>query len=64
MPARSDSSFRRRSFGRPDTEAAVYAAMKAYIGAADRGEFVSLMEPLLIGIGSRFRPSLNDLALA
>ena len=39
--------------------------MKADIKAADedRGEPVSLAEPLLIGEGSRFRGSLTDLAL-
>src|SRR6202167_6617012 len=31
--------------------------------AADRGETVSLMEPLLVGDTSRHRPSLTDLAL-
>ncbi len=29
----------------------------------DRGETLSLMEPLLIGSGSRHRPALTDLAL-
>ena len=37
---------------------------KADIEAAkDRGETVSLMEPLLIGEGSRHRAELTDLAL-
>src|SRR6202789_4613883 len=31
--------------------------------AADRGELVSLMEPLLIGDGSRHRAEITDLAL-
>ena len=31
--------------------------------AKDRGETVSLMEPLLIGDGSRHRAALTDLAL-
>lgn len=31
--------------------------------AEDRGELVSLMEPLLIGHGSRHRGALTDLAL-
>ncbi len=40
------------------------ADFKADIGAAeDRGEAVSLMEPMLIGETSRHRPSLTDLAL-
>ena len=30
---------------------------------ANRGEFVSLMEPLSISADSRFRDSLNDLAV-
>src|SRR6202047_2724373 len=33
------------------------------IPVKDRGESVSLMEPLLIGEGSRHRPALTDLAL-
>src|ERR1700684_365283 len=37
--------------------------MKADIKAADRGELVSLMEPLLIGDGSRHRGEITDLAL-
>lgn len=37
--------------------------MKADKKAADRGELVSLMEPLLIGGGSRHRTELTDLAL-
>jgi Fic family protein len=37
-------------------------AMEADIKAADRGEPVSLMEPLLIGEGSRYRGPLTDLA--
>src|ERR1700690_1828187 len=37
--------------------------MEADIKAADRGEPVSLMEPLLIGDGSRHREALTDLAL-
>ena len=39
--------------------------MKADIKAAggDRGELVSLAEPLLIEAGSRFRGGLTDLAL-
>ena len=36
--------------------------MKADIKAADRGEPTSLMDPLLIGDGSRHRPALTDLA--
>src|SRR5487761_2685559 len=32
-------------------------------GAADRGESIGLMEPLVIGEGSRHRPALTDLAL-
>jgi Fic family protein len=39
------------------------AAMKADKKAADRGELVSLMEPLLIGDGSRHRGEITDLAL-
>jgi Fic family protein len=35
----------------------------AKLAAPDRGETVSLMEPLLIGESSRHRPSLTDLAL-
>jgi Fic family protein len=37
--------------------------MKADRKAADRGELVSLMEPLLIGEGSRHRGEITDLAL-
>jgi hypothetical protein len=38
--------------------------MKADLdAAADRGESVSLMDPLRIGEGSHQRPSLTDLAL-
>jgi Fic family protein len=37
--------------------------MKADIGADDRDELVSLMEPLLMGDGSRHRAELTDLAL-
>src|ERR1700690_23674 len=37
--------------------------MEADIKAADRGEPVSLMEPLLIGDGSRHRGEITDLAL-
>src|ERR1700683_2277260 len=37
--------------------------MKADIIAADRGEPVSLMEPLLIGDSSRHRGEITDLAL-
>ncbi len=37
--------------------------MKADKKAADRGELVSLMEPLLIGDGSRHRGEITDLAL-
>ena len=36
--------------------------MEEDISAGDRGELVSLMEPLLIGEGSRHRPHLTDLA--
>src|SRR6201996_8327030 len=36
--------------------------MKADIKAADRGEPTSLMDPLLIGDGSRHRGELTDLA--
>src|ERR1700677_1683424 len=43
-----------------DTKADVKADIKA---AEDRGELVSLMEPLLLAEGSRHRPSLTDLAL-
>src|SRR5450631_567715 len=39
------------------------AAMKADIKAALRGEHISIMEPLLIGDGSRYRGALTDLAL-
>ena len=39
------------------------AAMQADIQAEDRGERVSLMEPLLITDGSRYRGPLTDLAL-
>jgi Fic family protein len=39
------------------------AAMDADKKAADRGEPVSLMEPLLIGDGSRHRGEITDLAL-
>ena len=37
--------------------------MAADMNTADRGELVSLMEPLLIGDGSRHRAALTDLAL-
>jgi hypothetical protein len=37
--------------------------MRADRKAADRGELVSLMEPLLIGDGSRHRGEITDLAL-
>src|SRR5271156_2356659 len=37
--------------------------MKADKKAADGGELVSLMEPLLIGDGSRHRAEITDLAL-
>src|SRR6202051_1222385 len=37
--------------------------MRADKKAADRGELVSLMEPLLIGDGSRHRAEITDLAL-
>jgi Fic family protein len=37
--------------------------MEADIRTADRGELVSIMEPLLIGDGSRHRGALTDLAL-
>jgi hypothetical protein len=37
--------------------------MKADIKAVDRGELVSVMEPLLIGESSRHRAELTDLAL-
>src|SRR5271165_5465925 len=37
--------------------------MKADVTGQDRGEIVSLMEPLLIGEGSRHRSGLTDLAL-
>ena len=39
------------------------AVMAADITTADRGELVSIMEPLLIGDGSRHRGALTDLAL-
>ncbi|MGB6946468.1 MAG: Fic family protein [Bryobacteraceae bacterium] len=39
------------------------AAMEADRKAADRGELVSQMEPLLIGDGSRHRGEITDLAL-
>src|SRR5450432_111512 len=39
------------------------AVMEADTKTADRGELVSLMEPLLIGDGSRHRAALTDLAL-
>ena len=31
--------------------------------AADRGERTDLMEPLVLGEGSRYRPGLTDLAV-
>lgn len=37
--------------------------MKADIRAADRGEVIALMEPLLLGQGSRHRGAVTDLAL-
>ena len=37
--------------------------MKADIGAADRGESVALMEPLVVGEGLRHRTGLTDLAV-
>ena len=37
--------------------------VKADIGAADRGESVALMEPLVVGEGSRHRTGLTDLAV-
>lgn len=37
--------------------------MEADVEAADRGELTSLMEPLLLGDGSRHRGALTDLAL-
>ncbi len=37
--------------------------MNTDIIAEDRGELVSLMEPLLVGEGSRHRPAITDLAL-
>src|ERR1022692_1167165 len=37
--------------------------MKADMTGEDRGEIVSVMEPLLIGDGSRHRGALTDLAL-
>ncbi|HME08483.1 MAG TPA: hypothetical protein VKG25_15615, partial [Bryobacteraceae bacterium] len=37
--------------------------MEADITAADRGELVALMEPLLLGDGSRHRTAITDLAL-
>src|SRR5580658_8080399 len=37
--------------------------MKPDIEVADRGELVSVMEPMLIGEGSRHRAALTDLAL-
>jgi Fic family protein len=43
-----------------DNEADIKGDIKT---AKDRGESVSLMEPLLIGDGSRHRPGLTDLAL-
>jgi Fic family protein len=36
--------------------------MRSDLNAEDRGELVSLMEPLLIGSGSRHRESITDLA--
>ena len=39
------------------------ADIKPDIGTQDRGEFVSMMEPLLIGEGSRYRGMLTDLAI-
>jgi hypothetical protein len=41
----------------------VLADMQADIAVIDRGEVVSLMEPLLISENSRHRASLTDLAL-
>ena len=37
--------------------------MEADIKTEDRGELISLMEPLLLGEGSRHRPAITDLAL-
>ncbi len=37
--------------------------IRSDIPAMDRGEFVSMMEPLLIGEGSRYRGMLTDLAI-
>jgi Fic family protein len=37
--------------------------IKPDIATQDRGEFVSMMEPLLIGEGSRYRGMLTDLAI-
>jgi Fic family protein len=39
------------------------AMQPATIAAQDRGESIAIMEPLLIGQGSRHRPALTDLAL-
>ena len=44
-------------------EHAMKPDIKPDMAAADRGELVSLMEPLLIGEGSRHRGALTDLAL-
>ncbi|MEO6749383.1 MAG: Fic family protein, partial [Casimicrobiaceae bacterium] len=45
---------------KPDKYMAKYTAKKT---AKDRGESIALMEPLLIGQGSRHRPALTDMAL-
>ena len=37
--------------------------MAADMNTADRGELVSIMEPLLLGDASRYRAALTDLAL-
>lgn len=39
------------------------ADIKADMTTEDRGEFITLMEPLLVSSTSRFRPYLADLAL-
>src|SRR5580692_5827247 len=39
-----------------------HAVMRADLKAADRGETISEMEPLLLGEGSRHRGALTDLA--
>ena len=44
-------------------EPVIVADKIVVIGGVDRGETISMMEPLLLGGGSRFREMLTDLAL-